>query len=110
MPLFSSYFNNNEKRPWLFAAIALFLAGAQLLTQLHSLEHIENHDDIQLKHGCDICILSADLENSSPATNATPIVAYPSSTQHAPTLSTSHSNSLQFGFNPRAPPALLQLS
>jgi hypothetical protein len=105
MPLITSNYSITGKRRWLYAAVALLLAIAQLFAQLHSLEHIDESDgDGHSELSCNICILSADLENTAPPEHLTLATYFQTSVTFVHDSTSPLFLSPNRGFDARAPP------
>ncbi len=67
MSLITSNYSISGQCRWLYASVALLLVIAQLISQLHSLESLEEPDsDTHSELSCNTCILTADLETNAP--------------------------------------------
>lgn len=106
MPLPAPTIRVSAKRQWLYATVVLvLLAAAQLLSQLHSLEHLNDidgsgHSDVV----CMLCVVSADLENSHTTAGMSPTTVFPANDDLSQISWTPRFSSFVPRYSPRAPP------
>ena len=111
MPLLTSNYTISSQRRWLYASVALLLAIAQLISQLHSLEHLDEHDgDTHSELSCNLCILTADIGSNAPSETFSLSTDFQTSVRFAHDSDHPLFFSPNYGFDARAPPVVLQVS
>ncbi len=91
--------------------MVLVLAVVQLFSQLHALEHLHEHEgESHSELSCNLCILTADLENGAASPNLLSGTHSPSGMASVPTPCVHLCISPCYGFNARAPPVVRHFS
>lgn len=105
MSLSPSRFSICEQHQWRYAMMVLAFVVVQFFSQLHALEHFDEHDgDSHSELGCNLCILTADLESSAATAGFSPGTELPSGIVSVPTPGIPRFSSPNYGFDARAPP------